>query len=336
MNTGFELMWCDFEVGLTLRSRLNVTTPDTIRIKNPQDPCETPKEEDGATRARLLGLSVDDSEPRRNHSQAPCIPPQWNRPPLAATSGYEWLRTTSYRFLDSQPHIQPITSGLVTFYDPSLTSLVQARESWSWRKHRVWNVSAADAEKALNQLEDILERDDLWLGDRSWWDGIALRIIETWGDRLAQMNDTLHSEHLNVTQAVERVRLLSFTLLNPYLDTTHLPFVEGSDPSLWLPPTLERCTTAYTGAIPTAALTPEERLLKASIETVVGRLCRFAGDMLARSLGKADDAFIDQMAVIADELLEWLNWAMWTRCTEDCGLNVSSTASIRFAMSTHM
>ena len=158
-------------------------------------------------------------------------------------------------------------------------------------------------------------------------DGIAQRIIKTWGDSLAQMNVTLHSEHLNVTQAVDQARLLSFALLNPYLDTTYLPFVKGSDPSLWLPLTLELCTAACTGVIPTATLTPEEQFLKASIETVTGPLCRFAGDMLARSLGMAeDDAFIAHMVAIADELLEWLNWPMWTRCTEDCGLNVSPAA----------
>ena len=75
MNTGFELMWCDFEVGITLCSHLNVTTPDTVRTKSPQDPCEMLEEEDRATRARLLGLDANGSEPRRTRSQAPCISP---------------------------------------------------------------------------------------------------------------------------------------------------------------------------------------------------------------------------------------------------------------------
>lgn len=320
MNTGFELMWCEFDVGLNLVSRLNITPPDTVRIDRPRL----------RRREEILRVAIEDPplSYRETHIDPPApprMPPGWRRAPLTRSSWFEWLRVASHRAFSPQPNVRLITSGLVTFYDPSFTSLLTARQKQTMHEHRVWNISTEDAARAADQVEAVLQREGLWTSDGVQWDAITRRMVENWGDRIAQMNATLQANLANPVQAIDHICLLSYSLLNPYLDTTFLPFANSSDPELWLPLTVDRCISAYTVFIPIRSLTPEERLLKASIDTVASRLCHYAGGVLASALGaESTQALVEEIANTTSQLIDWLDWPMWTRCDENCGWNVSS------------
>ncbi|TFK54142.1 hypothetical protein OE88DRAFT_1654651 [Heliocybe sulcata] len=341
MNAGFELMWCNFTSGLELISHLNVTAPDTPPLQEfpfPFPPRRPPTDLSEGLYDHLsaTGVTTDlNASEDPPYEEAPSRPrrPPWERTrsPYIMTSGYEWLRIATRRYEAPQPHVHLLTSGLLTFYDPQFTSLVSIRDGSPMSRHRVWaNVSEEDAVKAVDTLEEIVRRgDDLWTRRGINWNLIARDVAENWGDRLAQMRAALEdnsSEDRNATAQVQQVRLLAFTLLNPYLDTRNIPlFFNQSDPDEWLPPTMLRCTTTSTAAIPTARLTAQEQLLKASIETVLHNLCQMAGHILVSSIEAGnktkEEELADSWREEVTSMMEWLDWAMWVRCERQCGWN---------------
>jgi hypothetical protein len=311
-------MWCDFDTGLDFVSRINVTAPDTqplplVNIPPMDDKgcfLTPPKE----LRVASTGADPKDDDPRQ----------QYRRPPLTTATSYEWLRVGAQRYLEPQPGVRIIPSGLVSFYDPHFTSLVPARAGLPMSKHRVWqNISRSDATAVADQVETVLRRADLWSGGGVAWDSIARAVVEYWGDRLLQLNHTLSNPALNASTMVRNAQLFGYTILNPYLDTTGLPRANGSDPAAWLPQALRRCTGAHTDFFADATLTREERLLKASIETVQARLCGFAGRLFAEALDTPPAA--GPSSTWAQDLkavMDWLDWAVWTRCQPACDVDV--------------
>jgi hypothetical protein len=326
MNTAFELMWCDFHEGLDLISKLNVTPPDTINqhmgslpgTMNCAQGLRSTTSEDSLLPwyHQLSNLMAEPPEP----------PPEAiRRSPLALASRFEWLRAAIRRHRSPQPGVKLIPSGMVSFYAPDLTSLSPSREGLGMYLHRLWNnISDSDAASVVDRVEQVLRRDDLWTEEGVQWPSIVDQIVENWSDRIEQLNFTLYNPRLNASAVVRDVQLLAYTLLNPYLDTSVLPHMRSSDPALWLPPTLERCIGSHSHFIAHEQLTDEERLLKASVETVLGRLCRYAGHILAQSLTwyKEEDlvsAWIRDTAI----LMTWLDWPTWVRCHPECGPEVS-------------
>ncbi|EPQ57305.1 hypothetical protein GLOTRDRAFT_137659 [Gloeophyllum trabeum ATCC 11539] len=341
MNAGFEVMWCDFSVGLELISHLNITAPETPPLKDAPFPFPPPRHPTDDMQLNELELTTSvmvknevvamDELPTRPPRRGPGSgrrPPwdRWERSPYVASSGFEWLRIATRRYQRPQPHVRLITSGLVTFYDPQFTSLIPTRTGSSMVQHRVWaNVSEEDVNKAVDQLEEVLRRDDLWTRRGIDWNLKAWDVMENWGDRLAQMREVLRDdENRNDSAKVEEVRLLAYTLLDPYLDTGNMPrYFNESDPDCWLPPTMSRCTSGQTITIPLHLLTSQERLLKASIETVLHNLCQMAGQILVSSMQAGSIEKNKELAAAwgqeVSELMDWLDWPMWVRCDEVCG-----------------
>jgi hypothetical protein len=339
-NTGFELMWCDFNSGLDLIGKVNVTPPDTLNQPfgrlPPIEEC-TPHPVDYSVLPHISPFLDGHREPPPpDNLNGPSSPPDspyrpfpFERPPLTFASGFEWLRTAVRRFHDPQPNVRLVSSGMVSFYSPDLISLFPARVGRQMRSHRFWhNISDPDANMVANRMENVLRRDDLWTKDSIAWQSIASRVIENWGDRITQINFTLSNPKLNTSSVVRDVQLLVYTLLNPHLDTSTLPHLNGSNSGLWLPPTLQRCIVSYTSFIRTNSLTEEERLLKASIETVMGRLCNYAGSVFAQSLeAKPMVELISAWTEHTSALMDWLDWAAWVRCEPACGVDVSISFS---------
>jgi hypothetical protein len=333
MNAGFELMWCNFHDGLTHVSRLNITPPDTPQVYHPSPAPIPPRQElfdSTESKQRLPGLALEEPNPT---TPPPTTRPPWRYPraPLTLTSNFEWARTAVRRALDPQPYVRLLPAGLLTYYDPAYTSLAPSRKGQIMHSHRIWaNISSADAESAAARLEVIVSRPGVWDARGVRWDMIARRVVEGWGDRLAQLNATLHRVDLNATRRTQEARLLAYTALNPFIDTTGLPYANQSEPEVWLPPARQRCTAVYTSLIPSAGLSPEEILLKASIETVASRLCGLIGNVLAQTLdNEGSTELISRIASQLEELMDWLDWAVWTRCSEDCGIDVRNRLSER-------
>ncbi|KAI0917529.1 hypothetical protein AcV7_004860 [Taiwanofungus camphoratus] len=224
MNSGFELMWCDFNSpSIQLVSHLNITPPGT-------PPGNTDQPFPSVPTGPLPTGPRRGSGPRR----------PWGTPsPLASVSFSEWTRAAAHRGLVPQPHVILDYSTFVTFYHPRLHSLVPAREGQRMRTHRIWpNISDADAQSVVAEMEEVVARLP-WRGAGSGmdWGALARGIVEGWADRIVQLREFLANATaglgdetgMNLTEALVTVRRLTYAPLNAYMDTASA----SSNTSAW-------------------------------------------------------------------------------------------------------
>ncbi|KAJ7090251.1 hypothetical protein B0H15DRAFT_779311 [Mycena belliarum] len=286
MNAGFEIVWCDFQSPiLQLVSHLNITPPGTPESsplpRFPQDlperpPWREPGDGDGAPPERKFGRDG---------------PGRWRRrmSDLALTSTLEWVRAASRRSFSPQPHLALLYSGLVTYYHPRLTSLVPDRVGRPMHAHRLANISSQDAMSVVKEVDEVLARVAVGdYGSNMDWGTTARDIVEYWGDRISQMHAyLLHASEpsVNVTIALPAIRTLSYTLLNPYMQPGLTPNASAWDLFFGAPSNVfgfdtttafARCTyqaTGFLSQLHATRLTPQETLLRTSIESILGQLC---------------------------------------------------------------
>lgn len=276
--------------------------------------------------------------------------------PLSRSGYLEWLRSATRHSMAPQSHIQLSYSGMVTYYDPRLSSLMTTR-SGPMRSHRIWtNVSTEDVRTVLDDVDEVLIREKSgFSGSGMDWGSTARDIIDYWGDRIPQMQSLLvnaTSTTINMTEALSDIRLLSYSPLNPYMDSGSLFNASGWElffgsssydahlivyaPELNFTGTaFDRCVYQATGFLSypykQVRMTPQERLLKTSVETVLQRLCETFGIIFAESSDLDDQDVLDlqlaqrrvgQWNSQVDDLKAWLDWAVWLRCEQVCSEDV--------------
>ncbi|EED81723.1 predicted protein [Postia placenta Mad-698-R] len=149
--------------------------------------------------------------------------------PFGMTGFSEWLRAASQRGTVPQPHILLDYASLVTFYHPRLRSLAQTREGQPMRQHRIWtNISDADAQSVVDEIEDVLGRPP-WrrVGSGMDWGALTRNVVEEWASRVVQLHEFLGNASaeldsgasVNTTATLQFVRRLTYSPLNPFMDT---------------------------------------------------------------------------------------------------------------------
>ncbi|KAJ6547100.1 hypothetical protein B0H19DRAFT_253126 [Mycena capillaripes] len=354
MNAGFEIIWCDFQSPkLQLVSHLNITPPGT-----PERASFPPR----SPRRNLAEMDLN-TEPLSDLDEPPERPPRpgpgdddppgrgpgrdgpWRRlrtSELALTGNLEWVRAASHRSFTPQPHLTLSYSDMVTYYHPRLTSLLADRIGRSMYSHRLANISSQDAMSVVREVDDVLARRAQGENSGSGidWATAARGIVEYWGDRISHMHAYLlnaSNPDANATAVLPAIRTLAYTLINPYMQPGLTPNASGWDLFFAVPnvfsananiTALERCTFQETGFLSQSQLTPQERLLQNSIESVLGRLCNDFGVIFAQSseLVEADSdsehrSFVQQWTRRIDDLRQWLDWTAWLRCEDVCPLD---------------
>jgi hypothetical protein len=117
-------------------------------------------------------------------------------------------------------------TGLVTFYDPTLSSLVDARQGMDRVHHRLEKISAADAAHVRAELHSVLTRKQ-GSGSSVDWRTITRVVVERYAGRVEYLrfllspNATLPS----LTQLSKRSRSRAHLLvmLGPYITTVDVP-----------------------------------------------------------------------------------------------------------------
>ncbi|CCM06031.1 uncharacterized protein FIBRA_08276 [Fibroporia radiculosa] len=323
MNSGFEVMWCDFDSPtLQLVSYLNITPPGH------PPPIEQPDEDE--------------------------FP--WSPIGIAAFS--EWFRASAQRGMSPQPHVHLDYSSFVTFYHPRLRSLAGARGERTMRQHRIWNdISVVDAQSVRSEVEEVVQRPG-WPANGSGmnWAALAQNIVEEWANRIMQLHEFLGNTStpqddtipVNTTYTLLTLRRLTYSPLSPFIDTS----VSNASVRDWIfgaseifsenhlfplfptTPTnssmLRRCMYSATGLLhdPRIDKTPQEALLRMSVETVLERLCTDYGVLFVDSMEANEEIsepdlmkMIDRWATRIDALMHWLDWTVWLRCNEACSSN---------------
>lgn len=343
-----ELLWCDFtSPSIQLVSHLNITLPGT--------PEHTGGRPGPGGPGRHRPHPGDPRGPGRGWGGW-----EGHTSPLAYSSVDEWLRAATHRARTAQPHMTLDYSGMISFYNPRLESLVESRAGKRMKDHRVWtDISEVDALSALSELDDVLSREDKGTGLD--WGSVAQDIIEHWGDRLIQLQGLLKNASLTTisdfTEVINATRLLSLTPLNPYMSPgSH---INGTGWDLFfgssLPPSPAYSSTAFHRCLLSSTdflsqpnirihITPQEALLRTSIEAVLHRLCLDIGDIFAESYELAlvpvpdsgdMKAKVTEWKNRIDALLEWLEWSDFIRCTEICEWDVGDISSLYFPFHTN-
>ncbi|KAF8262597.1 hypothetical protein EI94DRAFT_671627 [Lactarius quietus] len=94
-------------------------------------------------------------------------------------------------------------SGLVTFYDPSLSSLVEARYGKDRSHLRLEGISVLDSERVRAELQSVLTREQAG-GSGIDWGSISRVIMERYGGRLEYLGFLLSSSTTTFGDTLER------------------------------------------------------------------------------------------------------------------------------------
>ncbi|KAI0033093.1 hypothetical protein K488DRAFT_85248 [Vararia minispora EC-137] len=204
-------------------------------------------------------------------------------------------------------------SGLISFYDPALRSLISFRRGVPRRRHQLAGISSEDIKRKLEELKDVLTRETR--GSGVDWRSIADVVIARYSARLEQLNYTLVQETAfqNASARAAAVRQQLLVVLTPYLTPRDIPHNQLSSNSSWISPAVTRCSSALVGNVPEAILTPQERVIRHAFLETTGEICRRLGLMWAEAYG-IDNACPETVQSTLEgwrnhilELMEWLD-----------------------------
>ena len=236
-------------------------------------------------------------------------------------------------------------SGLVTFYDTTLSSLVDARWGKDKLHLRLEGISTADVERVLTELRSVLSRKH-GEGSSVDWASIARVVMERYADRLEYLRLLLspNATFADTVEQASEARVQLLIMLSPYLTTVDIPseLPASSANASWAAPVVHRCATTQTLGIPLGMLTPQEVRIHAAIEHTLREICRRLMLVWLEffDVEGADEAKAVQAIEVGrrhvGELMIWLDWSAWVRCEPACGLGVRQRHSIpKFAHVAH-
>ncbi|KAH9010308.1 hypothetical protein EDB85DRAFT_2100935 [Lactarius pseudohatsudake] len=219
-------------------------------------------------------------------------------------------------------------SGLVTFYDTSLTSLIESRHGKDRLHLRLEGISVLDSERVRAELQTVLAREQDG-GSGVDWGSIARVVTERYAGRLEHLRFLL-SPNTKSADALERAAVAReqlLVMLAPYITTTDVPErLPASAGSSWAAPIAQRCATTQTSHIPLGVLTPQEARIHAAVENTIQEICRRLVVVWVEffDIEAADEARATDASEMAheqiSELMAWLDWSVWVRCEPGCGL----------------
>ncbi|KZT69220.1 hypothetical protein DAEQUDRAFT_710410 [Daedalea quercina L-15889] len=341
MEWEFEIMYCDFSQGLEVVSVVPTINglPDGFLV--PGVPAHSALNNTRAshvvtaqqlesnilTQVSFHGLREGDSlVDGPDTTRAP-----WDPPPLHPPKG--WKGALPFTFLESrhtgtwhndfpgESRVRVYPSTLVSFFDPSLTSLVAARRSQKRDEYRAGNISAEDIARVRADVDEMMSRD--WsLGARGVvdWVGLARVVQDRFSDRLPYMQYLLHSPAVNISERMATVRKQLIVSLIPYL-----PLRDDIGSSQWFADTAHGCAEDFTRRLPVERFTKQEKVLLNAVEEVLRETCRVYTEAWAEAFdieAKSEEQMTRLMQKWRgefDKLIEWLDWPGWTKCEPSCG-----------------
>ncbi|KAH9444154.1 hypothetical protein MJO28_016796 [Puccinia striiformis f. sp. tritici] len=312
MNTGFELIWCDFADGL-----------DLIRETNTTDPFQT-----------------QDNSPAQYN---PVF--QIKSSPLYAEAPWESTRVATLQYHDpgeSRVKLDPNT--FISFYD-RLDSLSEKRISLNQEHkrsmHRLYGISQEDATVLIDRLEHVISRKN----SQGWevnqndpdWQGIVRNIIQGYSSRLMDLEDLLKDSQRNGTMKALDVRRLTYAMLMPYINFSNFSLTDFS----WMEVGIKNCKISFTTVERGREnLGESSRVLMGAIEGTLERVCGTVAKMFSQAVkldlpnsyrynsqnNPLNDPVFEKEArdqVVGwkkelDHLMAWLGWPVWMRCQPQC------------------
>ncbi|KAF8259926.1 hypothetical protein EI94DRAFT_1750096 [Lactarius quietus] len=261
----------------------------------------------------------------------PRLPSGWRgSPPEIMRTVFEaFLAGSWHNHAPGETRVRPDYAGLVTFYDTSLSSLVEARYGKDRLHLRLEGISVVDSERVRAELRTVLTREKVQ-GSGIDWGSISRVVVERYGGRLEYLRFLLSPNTRTSGDALEQAaiaRAQLLVILAPYITTADVPKRLPPSTNLgWAVPIARRCATTQTSHISLAMLTPQEARIHAAVENTLHEICRRLVLVWAEffDVEAADEASATEAVKVAhghiDELMAWLDWSVWVRCEPVCSL----------------
>lgn len=318
MNSGFELIWCDFTQGIKLLGCTNTTHPP-----------------EGSQVVSSTVPSTEISTPV--HSR------------IALNARWSFGRAASRHFFspgEVRAKLDP--SGFISFYDriPSLDAKrrLDGSDKGSRFDHRLYGISSSDATQIQDRLFNVIARKNAqdWKlddPDRLDWRDVVLSIIQTYDQPLTELAFVLRRDDISMIEQVLQVRDSTYGMLMPYIDFSNWNITD----STWVNRGIEHCTKAFTSAHDYAdsELTDSIQLIINAIEGTLARLCTTVHQIFAQSFHMVSSSTVDldgrvdldksssrmvkskllEWTKLSDDLINWLGWSTWGHCDPICKSN---------------
>ena len=341
MTLHSEIMICDLDTGMELVSESEIVPhyqEDFLRPGSPHCPRPDIVNQLHLIPPPYLPPYLPPYPPPYPPPHPPPFPPTLELPPgwrgrirSDVSSSFEVLSSGMWHNRSpGETRVKIDYSRVVSFFDPALSSLVEARAGKSRGEFRLDGISNADSKYIRDQLMELFTRDGQ--GSGIDWGSITQVIVDRYGGRLELLQHILQNQgsRRNVTERIAESRSQVLVMLTPYMLTSAIPPNPTGpvDPS-WIDPVVKHCASTHTAWAPETLLTPQEKVIKGAVEEVLSQICSVLGDIWV-------DAFDSEKADVKElerslrkwqsdisELMDWLGWSIWLKCDPSCGPEVS-------------
>ena len=198
-------------------------------------------------------------------SLVPEIPPVWRgRVRSGISSSFEAISSGMWHGRSpGETRVKIDYSRVISFFDPALSSLVEARVGKPREEFRLDKISEADSKYVRDQVTDIFTRDGQ--GSGIDWGSITQVVVDRYGGRLELLRHILQNpeSNRNVTEQVTEARSQVLIMLTPYMLTSAIPpNPTGPIDRSWIDPVVKHCASTHTAWAPKTLLTPQEKVVK--------------------------------------------------------------------------
>ena len=269
----------------------------------------------------------------------PPAPPPPDRPPgwrgiLPSTDSIAFGALSSGMWHNRPPgetRVKIDYSRVISFFDPALFSLAEARIGKSREEYRLDSISEIDSDRVREQLNEMFTRTGQ--GSGIDWGSITQVIVDRYGARLELLRHILKNPQSkrNVSEQVAEARSQTLIMLMPYMLVSAVPLnpIGPVDPS-WVNPIVNHCASTHTAWGPETLLTPQEKIIKAAVEEVLLRICGALGSIWLdafdseKSSVRELERFLEKWRSDITQLMDWLDWPIWLKCEPACGIEVGT------------
>ena len=314
-------MICDLDAGMELVSESQVIPR----------PAQEPRPVPGPDHVNLPHRILPPWPPPRSPTLE--LPPGWRGSVRSdLSSAFEVLNSGMWhnRF-PGETRVKIDYSRVLSFFDPALPSLVEARAGKAREAFRLDGISEADSKYVRDQLTDMFVRDGQ--GSGIDWGSIAQVIVDRYGGRLELLQRVLQNPESkrNITEQIAEARSQVLIMLTPYMLTSAIPpNPTGPVNRSWIDPIVKHCASTHTAWAPEALLTPQEKIIKGAVEEVLSRICDVLGDVWVDAFDSGESSVEELERLLRKwqsditDLMDWLDWPIWLKCDPPCGPEVSS------------
>ncbi|CCA72518.1 hypothetical protein PIIN_06455 [Serendipita indica DSM 11827] len=343
MEPGFEVMLCDFaHLDLVTADHIlgSTHTPNNLTDRGPLVLVKRQRIRhalrEGYGHSRDIHLATVAASPHNLPSLPPIyppdqpVPPGWHGPLRSVQSTeMEALQAAFWNnFYPGESQVKLDYTRMISFYDPSLKSLVESRRGQPSRNHhRLTEISNGDQQLAKSLLEEDLRRLEPASSPMDW-SAFLRAVTDRYAERLYQLRLllSLSNGDISLPLRTKRAREQVLVMLTPYIRVGDVPPPSqgGERNASWVVPIRDRCASTLLKGIHETDLVRSERMLKHAIAGVLWRICSTLTEiwfdaMLALELpGTKQQDLLDSWYGNVYRLMEWLDWPIWHVCRPAC------------------